>query len=85
MPKRYTEELQDIIRSMLYHDPSNRPSASRILRHPFIKKHIAIFLEGTKSRYLVFWTHFRPLHPLYALIMPLYIPSLGVCREGALV
>lgn len=50
MPKHYSEELLEIIRSMLSYEPSTRPSASRILRHVFIKKHIAIFLEGTKNR-----------------------------------
>jgi len=50
MPKQYSEELSIIIKSMLENNPSDRPSASRILRHPYIKKHIAIFLEGTKSR-----------------------------------
>lgn len=50
MPKHYTSELQEIIKSMLNYSPNLRPSASRILRHPFIKKHIAIFLEGTKNR-----------------------------------
>ena len=50
MPKHYSEELLEIIRSMLKYEPSSRPSASRILRHAFIKKHIALFLEGTKNR-----------------------------------
>ncbi|XP_066920931.1 serine/threonine-protein kinase Nek4-like [Clytia hemisphaerica] len=51
MPKHYSEELLEIIRSMLKYEPSSRPSASRILRHAFIKKHIALFLEGTKNRH----------------------------------
>lgn len=50
MPKKYSEELCEIIKSMLAYNPSERPSASKILRHSFIKKHIAVFLEGTKSR-----------------------------------
>jgi len=50
MPTHYSQELQDIIKAMLSYDPTQRPSASRILRHAFIKKHIAIFLEGTKNR-----------------------------------
>ena len=50
MPKQYSEELNSIIKSMLENNPTDRPSASKILRHPYVKKHIALFLEGTKSR-----------------------------------
>eukprot|EP00794_Sanderia_malayensis_P007467 gene7467-8296_t len=50
MPKQYSEDLCSIIKSMLAYNPSERPSASKILRHPFVKEHIAIFLQGTKSR-----------------------------------
>jgi len=37
---------------MLDQDPERRPSVSRLLRHPYIKKQIAKFLEGTKNRYV---------------------------------
>ena len=36
---------------MLNQDPDKRPSAARILRHRYIKKHIALLLEGTKNRW----------------------------------
>ena len=52
MPKVYSDELCDIIKSMLAQDPEKRPSVSRLLRHSFIKKQIALFLEGTKNRYV---------------------------------
>ncbi|CAB4021192.1 serine threonine- kinase Nek4-like [Paramuricea clavata] len=50
MPKIYSYDLCDIIRSMLGQDPEKRPSVARLLRHSFIKKQIALFLEGTKNR-----------------------------------
>lgn len=37
---------------MLDQDPDKRPSVSRLLRHPYIKKQIAAFLEGTKNKYV---------------------------------
>lgn len=49
MPKQYTSDLCDLIHSMLAQDPSARPSVGRILRNSYIKKHIALFLEGTKN------------------------------------
>ena len=50
MPGNYSSELRDIIKSMLNYNPALRPSAAKILRNPYIKKQIAIFLEGTKNR-----------------------------------
>lgn len=50
MPTTYSDDLCDIIRSMLSQDPDKRPSVARLLRHSFIKKQIALFLEGTKNR-----------------------------------
>lgn len=48
MPKEYSPELLELIRLMLNQNPDKRPSANRILRDNFIRKHIQIFLEGTK-------------------------------------
>ncbi|XP_077986542.1 uncharacterized protein LOC144440940 [Glandiceps talaboti] len=50
MPRIYSTDLTDLIKAMLHQTPEKRPSVSRILRNPFIKKHIAIFLEGTRQR-----------------------------------
>ncbi|XP_070558471.1 serine/threonine-protein kinase Nek4-like isoform X2 [Ptychodera flava] len=50
MPRMYSQELTDLIKAMLQQNPERRPSVSRILRNPFIKKHIAMFLEGTRQR-----------------------------------
>lgn len=50
MPSNYSHDLLEIIKSMLNYDPELRPSASRLLRLPYIKKQIAVFLEGTKNR-----------------------------------
>ncbi|KAH3839809.1 serine/threonine-protein kinase Nek4-like isoform X2 [Dreissena polymorpha] len=49
MPRQYSRELVDLIRSMLHQDPGKRPTVNRILRDPYIKKNIAIFLEETKQ------------------------------------
>ena len=53
MPKAYSTELVTLIKAMLNHNPDKRPSVNRILRDPYIKKNIAIFLEGTKKRYVI--------------------------------
>ncbi len=49
MPKIYSPELVNLIKAMLNQNPDKRPSVNRILRDPYIKKNIAIFLEGTKK------------------------------------
>ncbi|CAK8681393.1 unnamed protein product [Clavelina lepadiformis] len=51
MPDQYSEELCEIIKSMLHQNADKRPSVNKVLRHPFIKKHIQLFLdESSKSR-----------------------------------
>ncbi|ESO88881.1 hypothetical protein LOTGIDRAFT_219034 [Lottia gigantea] len=50
MPKKYSVELLGLIRCMLHQDADKRPSVNKILREPYIKKNIAIFLEDTKKR-----------------------------------
>uniref|UniRef100_H2ZPD2 non-specific serine/threonine protein kinase n=1 Tax=Ciona savignyi TaxID=51511 RepID=H2ZPD2_CIOSA len=51
MPEMYTEALCDLIKDMLHQTAEKRPSVNRILRNPFIKKHIQLFLdESSKSR-----------------------------------
>ncbi|PIK43579.1 putative serine/threonine-protein kinase Nek4 [Apostichopus japonicus] len=50
MPQTYGKELVEIIKAMLHQSPDKRPSVARILRNPYIKKHIAMFLEGTRAR-----------------------------------
>ncbi|ELT92847.1 hypothetical protein CAPTEDRAFT_224068 [Capitella teleta] len=49
MPKSYSPELVSLIKAMMNHNPDKRPSVNRILRDPYIKKNIAIFLEGTRK------------------------------------
>ncbi|XP_030829270.1 serine/threonine-protein kinase Nek4 isoform X2 [Strongylocentrotus purpuratus] len=50
MPQQYSIELVELIKATLNQSPEKRPSVSRVLRNPYIKKHIAIFLEGTRAR-----------------------------------
>jgi len=49
MPKCYSSELVSLIRAMLNSLPEKRPSVNRILRDAYIKKNIALFLEGTRK------------------------------------
>ncbi|XP_048740337.2 serine/threonine-protein kinase Nek4-like isoform X2 [Ostrea edulis] len=49
MPKQYSAELIQIIKNMMHQEPDKRPSVNRILRDPYIKKNISIFLEETKK------------------------------------
>lgn len=49
MPLLYSNELTNLIRAMLDQNPGRRPSVNKILRDPFIKRNIAIFLEGTRK------------------------------------
>ena len=53
LPSNYSSDLCLIVQSMLELEPEKRPSAQRLLRHGYIKKQIALFLEGTKNRQVV--------------------------------
>ncbi|RUS91961.1 hypothetical protein EGW08_000174 [Elysia chlorotica] len=48
MPRQYSADLLVLMKSMLHQDPEKRPSVNRILRDPYIKRNIALFLEDTK-------------------------------------
>ncbi|KAM4721752.1 serine/threonine-protein kinase Nek4 [Rhinophrynus dorsalis] len=48
MPKDYSPELGELMGAMLSRQPEKRPSVKQILRKPFIKHHIALFLQATK-------------------------------------
>ncbi|AWP03084.1 putative serine/threonine-protein kinase Nek4 [Scophthalmus maximus] len=50
MPSRYDPQLGDLIKSMLCKRPEDRPDVKLILRQPFIKRQIAMFLEATKEK-----------------------------------
>ncbi|NWW84095.1 NEK4 kinase, partial [Rhynochetos jubatus] len=50
MPKDYSPQLVEIIRTMLSKKPEERPSVRSILRQPYIKNQIALFLEATKAK-----------------------------------
>ncbi|XP_034543563.1 serine/threonine-protein kinase Nek4 isoform X2 [Notolabrus celidotus] len=50
MPSRYDPQLGEIIKSMLCKRPEDRPDVKLILRQPYIKKQIAMFLEATKEK-----------------------------------
>ncbi|XP_052045959.1 serine/threonine-protein kinase Nek4 isoform X3 [Apodemus sylvaticus] len=50
MPKVYSAELAELIRTMLSRRPEERPSVRSVLRQPYIKHHISLFLEATKAR-----------------------------------
>ncbi|XP_042638379.1 serine/threonine-protein kinase Nek4 [Orycteropus afer afer] len=50
MPKDYSPELAELIRTMLSKRPEERPSVRSILRQPYIKRQISMFLEATKAK-----------------------------------
>ncbi|OBS59923.1 hypothetical protein A6R68_08954 [Neotoma lepida] len=50
MPKIYSPELAELIRTMLSKRPEERPSVRSILRQPYIKHQISLFLEATKAK-----------------------------------
>nr|KAF6475401.1 NIMA related kinase 4 [Rousettus aegyptiacus] len=50
MPKDYSPELAELIRTMLSKRPEERPSVRSILRQPYIKRQISLFLEATKAK-----------------------------------
>ncbi|XP_069062164.1 serine/threonine-protein kinase Nek4 isoform X1 [Pleurodeles waltl] len=50
MPKNYSPQLGELIGAMLSKDPSDRPHAKDILKRPYIKHHISLFLDNIKKR-----------------------------------
>ncbi|XP_035518072.1 serine/threonine-protein kinase Nek4 [Morone saxatilis] len=50
MPSRYDPQLGELIKSMLCKRPDDRPDVKLILRQPYIKRQIAMFLEATKEK-----------------------------------
>ncbi|XP_061910730.1 serine/threonine-protein kinase Nek4 isoform X3 [Entelurus aequoreus] len=50
MPIKYDPQLGEMIKSMLCKKPEDRPNVNFILRQPYIKRQIAIFLEATKVK-----------------------------------
>ncbi|KAG7472481.1 hypothetical protein MATL_G00109350 [Megalops atlanticus] len=50
MPSKYNPQLGELIKSMLSKKPEDRPDVKHILRQPYIKRQIAIFLEATKEK-----------------------------------
>uniref|UniRef100_G3N533 Serine/threonine-protein kinase Nek4 n=1 Tax=Gasterosteus aculeatus TaxID=69293 RepID=G3N533_GASAC len=49
MPSRYDLQLGELIKCMLCRRPEDRPDVKLILRQPYIKQQIAMFLEATKD------------------------------------
>ncbi|XP_044307102.1 serine/threonine-protein kinase Nek4 isoform X3 [Varanus komodoensis] len=50
MPKDYSIQLKELIRTMLSKKPEERPSVRSILRQPYIKHQISMFLEATRAK-----------------------------------
>ncbi|KAK2862324.1 hypothetical protein Q5P01_001857 [Channa striata] len=50
MPSKYDSQLGDLIKRMLCKRPEDRPDVKVILRQPYIKRQIAMFLEATKEK-----------------------------------
>ena len=47
---RYSSNLKDLIAAMLHTNPSQRPSIERILKMPFVKRHIQDFISDIVNR-----------------------------------
>ncbi|XP_060925936.1 serine/threonine-protein kinase Nek4 [Limanda limanda] len=69
MPSRYDPQLGDLIKSMLCKRPEDRPDVKLILRQPYIKRQIAMFLEATKEK--------------TAISRRKAVSSPGVCRSNS--
>ncbi|MFT7800713.1 serine/threonine-protein kinase Nek4 [Arapaima gigas] len=50
MPSKYNPQLGELIKHMLSKKPEERPDVKQILRQPYIKQQIALFLEATKEK-----------------------------------
>ncbi|XP_051531549.1 serine/threonine-protein kinase Nek4-like isoform X2 [Myxocyprinus asiaticus] len=50
MPSKYDPQLGELIKQMLCKKPEDRPDVKHILRQPYIKKQISMFLEATKEK-----------------------------------
>ncbi|KAM8758707.1 serine/threonine-protein kinase Nek4 isoform 2-T2 [Rhynchonycteris naso] len=50
IPKAYSPELAELIRTMLSKRPEERPSVRSILRQPYVKRQISFFLQATKAK-----------------------------------
>ncbi|TSV54866.1 Serine/threonine-protein kinase Nek4 [Bagarius yarrelli] len=50
MPSKYDLQLGELIKRMLCKRPEDRPDVKHILRQPYIKQQIAVFLEATKEK-----------------------------------
>lgn len=49
MPSKYDPQLGELIKRMLCKKPEDRPDVKHILRQPYIKHQISMFLEATKE------------------------------------
>lgn len=49
MPSKYDPHLGELIKCMLCKRPEDRPDVKVILRQPYIKGQIALFLKATKE------------------------------------
>ncbi|XP_030061949.1 serine/threonine-protein kinase Nek4 isoform X2 [Microcaecilia unicolor] len=50
MPKHYNPQLGELIGTMLSKQPEKRPDVKDVLRRPYIKHHISLFLQATKVK-----------------------------------
>ncbi|XP_067287458.1 serine/threonine-protein kinase Nek4 [Pseudorasbora parva] len=50
MPSKYDPQLGELIKWMLCKKPEDRPDVKHILRQPYIKHQISMFLEATKEK-----------------------------------
>ncbi|XP_078067634.1 NIMA-related kinase 12 [Mustelus asterias] len=50
VPKSYSENLRDLIKNILNKSPEERPSASTILKIPYVQEHLKLFIRDQESQ-----------------------------------
>ncbi|XP_042621990.1 serine/threonine-protein kinase Nek4-like isoform X1 [Cyprinus carpio] len=50
MPSKFDPQLGELIKRMLCKKPEDRPDVKHVLRQPYIKQQISMFLEATKEK-----------------------------------
>ncbi len=50
LPTVFSSELSALVESMMAHSADDRPTVQQLLRNPFVRKHIKLFLERAASK-----------------------------------
>lgn len=53
LPNTFSNDLSQLVGSMMAHNADSRPSVHQLLRNPFIRRHIKLFLDRSASKRFV--------------------------------